>query len=156
MSYISPSLRRFVAERAGNCCEYCLISQDDDVFPFEIDHIIAEKHGGETTSENLCLGCANCNGFKGSDLGSIDHVTDALTPLYHPRRQQWSNHFRLVGNRIEALTPEGRVTTFLLQLNRPSILTERKSLITLGRYPCLAARQTLDVENDQEETEHHN
>jgi hypothetical protein len=28
------------------CCEYCGISQDCDDAPFEIDHIIALKHGG--------------------------------------------------------------------------------------------------------------
>jgi hypothetical protein len=46
VTYISPQLRRAVIERAGNCCEYCRISQDDQFFAFEIDHIIAEKHGG--------------------------------------------------------------------------------------------------------------
>ncbi|MEO0564631.1 MAG: HNH endonuclease signature motif containing protein, partial [Chloroflexota bacterium] len=53
-TYISASLRREVIQRARNCCEYCLISQDDMLFSFEIDHIIAEKHGGPTISENLC------------------------------------------------------------------------------------------------------
>jgi len=50
MTYISAALRRLVIERAGNCCEYCLVSQADNFLPFEIDRIIVEKHGGKTTS----------------------------------------------------------------------------------------------------------
>jgi hypothetical protein len=36
-SYVSAQLRREVIERAGNCCEYCRISQEDQFFAFEID-----------------------------------------------------------------------------------------------------------------------
>ena len=71
-SYVSAQLRREVTDRAGNCCEYCRISQEDQFFAFEIDHIIAEKHGGPTVGDNLCLSCPECNAFKGSDIASID------------------------------------------------------------------------------------
>ena len=47
MTYISDALRRLVIERAQHCCEYCLLSDEDSFLPFEIDHIIAEKHGGQ-------------------------------------------------------------------------------------------------------------
>jgi len=77
ITYISPQLRRAVTERAGDCCEYCRISQSDQFFVFEIDHIIAEKHGGQTLSENLCLSCPDCNAFKGSDIASIDWQAEA-------------------------------------------------------------------------------
>lgn len=136
MSYVSATLRQSVIDRAGDCCEYCLLSQEDNFLPFEVDHVRAEKHGGATTSENLALSCSNCNGFKGSDIGSIDPQTDNLVPLFNPRRQVWSEHFRLDGAKIEPLTPEGRVTVFLLRLNRPESITEREALITLNRYPC--------------------
>lgn len=135
MSYISASLRQSVIERADNCCEYCLLSQEDNFFPFEVDHIRAEKHGGVSASDNLAWSCSNWNGFKGSDIGSIDPLTDKLTPLFNPRLQVWSEHFRLDGARIEPLTPEGRVTVFLLRLNRLEIIAEREALITLNRYP---------------------
>ncbi len=52
-SYISAQLRREVIERAKNRCEYCGISQEDQFFVFEIDHIIAEKHGGQSVLDNL-------------------------------------------------------------------------------------------------------
>lgn len=44
MSYVNAALRRSVIERAENCCEYCLVSREDRQLPYEIDHIIAEKH----------------------------------------------------------------------------------------------------------------
>lgn len=135
MTYISADLRRLVAERAGDCCEYCLISQDDSFFPFEVDHIISEKHGGETIPENLCLSCPNCNAHKGSDIGSIDRETDRLTPLFNPRQQAWGEHFRLEGALIQPLTPEGRVTVTLLMINHPDRVAERQVMLRLNRYP---------------------
>jgi hypothetical protein len=135
MTYISVALRRLVMERADFLCEYCLISQWGTFFPFEIDHVIAAKHGGETTEANLCLSCPDCNAFKGSDIGSIDRETRRLTPLYNPREQTWSDHFTLEGPIIIPLTPEGRVTVFLLQLNETERVTIRSTMMDLGLYP---------------------
>ena len=138
MTYISADLRRTVIEWAGNCCEYCRLSQEDNTFSFQIDHVIAEKHEGETVLENLSLSCPNCNSFKGSDIGSIDRETGLLTPLYNPRTQKWEDHFRLNDPLIEARTPQGRVTVRLLRLNNPEQVDERQGLISMGRYPCKA------------------
>ena len=136
MTYINAGLRRLVIERAGNCCEYCRLSQKDNFLPFEIDHIIAEKHNGTTDGDNLCLSCPTCNFFKGSDIGSIDTETGTLTPLFNPRTQKWLRHFQLDGAIIDPLTPAGRVTVFLLRLNRESQVAERSGLLELDRYPC--------------------
>ncbi len=136
MTYIDAALRRLITERAGNCCEYCLLNREDSPFSFHFEHIIAEKHGGTTEADNLCLSCPECNAFKGSDIGSIDRETDILTPLFHPRRQFWAEHFQLNEAQIEPLTPEGRVTVFLLRLNSPERLAERVLLIKLNHYPC--------------------
>ncbi len=136
MTYISSELRRQVIARAGNCCEYCRLSQEDSTFSFQVDHVIAEKHEGETELENLSWSCPSCNGFKGSDIGSIDRHTGRLTPLYNPRLQKWEEHFQLDGPSIEALSPEGRVTVRLLKINRAEQVDERLGLIALGRYPC--------------------
>jgi 5-methylcytosine-specific restriction endonuclease McrA len=85
-TYISADLRREVTTRASNCCEYCHISQEDQFFSFEIDHIISEKHGGATTSDNLCLSCPDCNAYKGSDIASVDcEDGETITGLFHPR-----------------------------------------------------------------------
>jgi hypothetical protein len=138
-AYIGAQLRRAIIERAENCCEYCRISQDDQFFAFEIDHIIAEKHGGPAIEDNLCLSCPDCNAFKGSDIASIDwEHAERLTALFNPRKQTWAHHFALdvATGQIEPLTAEGRVTVFLLRLNDPERMMDRKLLIGVNRYPC--------------------
>ncbi len=132
---IPDALRREVVERAKQRCEYCLIQQSQRLFAHEIDHIIAEKHGGDTRSENLSLACSECNRFKGSGLCSFDTITQTIVPLFNPRSEVWGGHFRIVDGVIEALTPTGRVTARLLQFNRIETIERRRSLQRLGRYP---------------------
>lgn len=135
-SYISAALRRLVIERADGCCEYCLLHERAIFFAFEIDHIIAEKHNGTTVSDNLCLSCPDCNRLKGTDIGSIDRETHTLTPLFNPRTQTWGAHFRLNGVVIEPLSPIGRVTVRLLQMNSVERLQDREIYTRIGVYPC--------------------
>jgi hypothetical protein len=134
-TYVPAELRRLVIERANNRCEYCLYPQAGSLLAFEFEHIIAEKHGGSTTADNLAFACPYCNRFKGSDLGSLDAETRKLTPFFDPRTQQWTDHFRLDGAAIMPLTPEGRVTVHILQLNHPDRIAERRRLIRVGQYP---------------------
>jgi hypothetical protein len=133
-TYIPTALRQFVQERADRRCEYCLYPQDVSFLSFEVEHIIAEKHGGVTTADNVALSCPYCNRFKGTDLGSLDPETGQLTPFFNPRTQQWADHFRLDGARIVPLTPEGRVTVAILRLNDPDRIMERRRLIQAGKY----------------------
>ena len=87
--YMPAHLRRLVAERAGDICEYCLIHRDDTFFGCEIEHIISEKHGGATSEENLAFACMTCNRLKGSDIASISKRTGQLTRLFNPRTDRW-------------------------------------------------------------------
>jgi len=136
-TYISSALRREVIKRANGCCEYCRVGQDDRSIDFAIDHVIAEKHGGETSTRNLALSCYWCNSYKGSDLSSVDWITGGqIVPLFNPRQQIWNDHFRLDGAEIEPLTATGRVTVFLLRLNASERVEERELLLALGVYPC--------------------
>lgn len=132
--YISAALRRLVNERARGRCEYCKISEHSVLVPHEIDHIIAQKHGGLTEADNLALSCTLCNKYKGSDIASIDPESGQLTFLYHPRRDSWSDHLQLQTARFIPLTPVGRVTVRLLQLNHPDRMTERELLIAAGLF----------------------
>jgi len=132
-TYIPAALRRLVHERAGGRCEYCFIHEDDVFAAHEIDHIIAEKHGGPTEADNLALSCALCNKYKGSDIASVDTDTGEIVPLYHPRRARWSEHFQLSQAQFVPLTPTGRATVRLLQLNHPDRIEERKLLIAAGK-----------------------
>ena len=136
MTRVRAEVRRSVIERAGSCCEYCLLSQSDVPFSLHIEHIISIKHGGTSELGNLCLSCPACNEHKGSDVASFDPITGNLTALFHPRRHLWAEHFRLNGAVIEPLTPEGRVTVRILQFNNGERLAEREPLLRLGRYPC--------------------
>ncbi|MCB0105322.1 MAG: HNH endonuclease [Caldilineaceae bacterium] len=124
---IPNAMRRAVIERANGCCEYCGKPQIS-FFAHEIDHIIAEKHRGSTTLENLALACFECNRFKGSDIASLDPLADELTPLFNPRTQLWETHFRYEQGVIVPLTAEGRVTVDLLRLNDDSRVQERTAL----------------------------
>lgn len=131
-TYIPVALRRLVKERANYCCEYCQIPQTISFFPHEIDHVIAEKHGGETNDPNLAYTCWRCNRHKGTDLGSFDPQTEEFSFLFNPRTQQWSDHFINADLTIRGLTPEGRTTVHLLQLNNPDRLAERQRLKDSG------------------------
>jgi hypothetical protein len=138
-TYIPAKLRREVIERAGACCEYCRTNSEAHSIDFAIDHVIAEKHGGETSSENLSYSCFWCNSYKGSDLSSVDWEsgTKVVVTLFNPREQKWDEHFRLDGLEIKPLSSHGRVTITLLQMNASQRLEERKLLIEANLYPCL-------------------
>ncbi|MEH1781990.1 MAG: HNH endonuclease signature motif containing protein [Nostoc sp.] len=132
---ISAELRKLVIQRASGCCEYCLIHQDFSIYTHEVDHIIAVKHGGETTADNLALSCLSCNRHKGSDFATIDQVTKEIVPLFNPRRQVWDEHFYVERARIEGKTQIGQGTARLLQLNIPNRVLERQVLMSQGLYP---------------------
>jgi hypothetical protein len=113
------------------------MSEEDRSIDFVIDHIIAEKHGGETVSHNLCLSCYWCNSYKGSDLSSVDWTSgEEIVPLFNPRKQNWNDHFEVIGTAIRPLTSIGRVTVFLLRINADERIQERELLLSLGVYPC--------------------
>lgn len=144
MTYIPVELQRLVKRRANNCCEYCLLHEDDNFLSHEVDHIIAIKHRGKTRADNLCLSCFDCNRFKGSDLGSIDVETDNFAYLFNPRVMLWEDHFKFNGATIEPLTPTGRVSEFLLRLNSVDRIEKRQELLTLKRYPCLLSDNQIE------------
>jgi hypothetical protein len=132
-AYVSKALRRKVIKRSNGKCEYCLFPERMSLFSFEIEHIIAEKHGGVTQADNLALACPFCNRFKGTDLGSIDPETGKLTFFFNPRTQKWQEHFKLEKNEIIGLTPEGRVTVIIFQFNNADRVLERQQLISSGQ-----------------------
>ncbi|MCC3419868.1 MAG: HNH endonuclease [Microcoleus sp. PH2017_29_MFU_D_A] len=132
-TYVSASLRRMVCDRANGYCEYCLIPETLALSSHQIDHIIAEKHSGETVESNLALSCSICNKNKGSDIASIDPETGEVVRLYNPRKDSWEDHFQIQteNGTIQPLTAIGRVTVRLLQVNRAEYLIERKLSIKI-------------------------
>lgn len=132
---MNAALTRLIWRRARGCCEYCQMPQDLDPTPFEIDHIIAEKHQGPTAADNLCLICFYCNSFKGSDISGLTADTRRLTPLFNPRRHRWSRHFRWEGSYLVGRTAIGRVTIELLRINDPFRVEFREELMAEGLFP---------------------
>ena len=124
---VAAALRRLVAERAGYMCEYCGIPESLTFFGCQIDHIVAAKHGGDTTANNLCYACVFCNRFKGSDLGSVDPDSGALVRFFNPRSDCWGEHFEHVIARIEAKSTIGAATARILRFNDADRILERHS-----------------------------
>jgi hypothetical protein len=133
---MDAALRSLVRERAGHRCEYCRIHQDQDAFfTFPIDHIIARQHGGKNEADNLCLSCYRCNRHKGPNIASLDPETQELVRLFHPRRDDWAEHFEWRGALLVGRTPIGRATVMLLAVNHPDYVLLRESLIAEGTFP---------------------
>ena len=129
---LPAGLRQRVRERAGGCCGYCRLPEAYSFAVHQVDHIIAEKHGGPSDQANLALCCIACNQFKGSDLASIDPLGNRTTLLFHPRKHRWSDHFRFEGARIRGLTATGRTTVRLLRMNAPERVAERELTLRAG------------------------
>jgi hypothetical protein len=102
--------------------------------PFEIDHIIAQQHGGRTLAGNLALACFYCNASKGPNIASRDPLTGKLVPLFHPRRHKWSYHFCWEGPYLVGKTAIGRATVRVLAINDPVAVALRESLIEEDRF----------------------
>ena len=115
---MTEAVRHLVRQRAKHRCEYCQLHQDDSpLAALHIEHIRPIKHGGTDALENLCLACIDCNLHKGTNLTGIDPETDEITPLFHPRRDNWDEHFIWNGIRIAGRTAVGRATIRVLDLN---------------------------------------
>jgi hypothetical protein len=85
----------------------------------------------------LCLACYFCNANKGYDLTGFDPKTGKISQLYNPRQQMWDDHFELQDDmEIHGLTPEGRTTVKVLQMNIEQRVQNRQLWFVLGEYPC--------------------
>ena len=113
--------------------------------PLEIDHIIPTARGGTDEEENLWLACCMCNGFKGDRTHGLDPLTGQEVPLYDPRQQQWAEHFTWSadGLQIIGLTPCGRATVVVLQLNNVIAVMVRQEWVSAGWHPPTELRPAL-------------
>ncbi len=133
MSRIPARLRRFVQARAGERCEYCLLAQDGQEAVFHIDHVIPVTNDGPTTAANLALACVSCSLRKAARRSAKDPETGRVVTLYHPRRQNWKDHFHWQGVTIVGLTAIGRATVAALEMNRALMLAIREEEAARGR-----------------------
>jgi hypothetical protein len=101
---------------------------------FHVDHIRARQHGGSSQPENLALACPECNFHKGANLTGIDPDTNQVTAVFHPRQDQWHEHFFLAGAKIIGKTPVGRTSVWLLNMNSNHRVETRKILLQFGFF----------------------
>ena len=134
---IRGSKRQAVTERAGGRCEYCRCPEYIGTQKFSIEHTTPWEQGGGNEMENLALACGGCNNSKYTKREAPDPVTRLLTALFHPRQQQWRDHFTWSADYLTVLglTPTGRATVEALKLNRPEAIRFRKILYLAGEHP---------------------
>ncbi len=133
----SVEQRRAVRQRATDICEYCQSQEDFATESFSVEHITPAALGGETELENLALACQGCNSHKYTKTTASDPATDKVVSLFHPRRQQWADHFRWREDFLEiiGITATGRATVVALKLNRPRLINLRRAVYALGEHP---------------------
>ena len=125
---MTGALKALVRRRAQFHCEYCHFPERLAELRFQFDHIVARKHGGSTSAENLALACFRCNSHKGPNLSGSDPQTGKMERLFHPREDDWSAHFRWRGAVLVGKTSVGRTTISVLNMNRPDLVKLRKTL----------------------------
>jgi len=99
------------------------------------------RTGGPTSLDNPAFACWSCNLKKGPNLSGIDPATGQVTALFHPRKDEWPEHFSAhvgtlipLGVEIRGLTPKGRSTVRLLGLNEEMRQMVRYELWREGLY----------------------
>jgi hypothetical protein len=131
------STKKFVQKRAENRCEYCHSPVDFSPAPFSVEHIIPTTKDGSDDDSNLAFACQGCNGRKYNHAEAKDPLSGKYFPLYHPRRDYWSEHFDWndSATHLVALSPTGRATIERLKLNRREVVNLRKLLMLIGKHP---------------------
>lgn len=131
---MADTRRTEIGHRAGYCCEYCRYPEAASSTPLEADHIVPEARGGLDTLDNLALCCRSCNLHKYSKVAAMDPVTGVAVALFHPRLQQWAEHFLLdrTTGLIHGTTSTGRATVGALAMNAAHAVATRQLLIRLA------------------------
>lgn len=107
--------------------------------PFSVEHICPRSRDGSDQLDNLALSCQGCNNHKATRTTAVDPESGQEAPLFHPRRDRWSNHFRWSRDQVTliGLTPTGRATVAALALNREGVVNLRRLLTATGQHPPL-------------------
>jgi len=132
---VSAETLRVVEARAGGRCEYCRMAQSLQGTTFHVEHIVPRSRGGDSSVENLAWCCPSCNLHKATRLEATDPITRSTVRLFHPRRDEWVEHFEWSGYEIVGRSPIGRATVQLLDLNDSRRLLIRRAEEMLGLFP---------------------
>jgi len=133
--HVPKWLRQLVIERAGNRCKYCRIPKALSNYDFHIEHIIGLQHGGSSLPDNLAWCCNFCNWKKGPNIATLIGPNNDIVSLFHPRQQNWFQHFNTQAGLIIPLTDVGKATAKLLEFNLSERVEIRAILTEAGFYP---------------------
>ena len=78
------------------------------------------------------MACYHCNLHKGPNLAGVDPLSREIVPLFHPRTARWDEHLAVREGFIEGLTPKGRATVQVLNMNAADRLDLRYELADRG------------------------
>lgn len=131
---MNASLIRQVWQRAAGRCEYCHLPAEFFPLTFHVDHITPRQHGGVRELNNLALACLHCYRHKGPNLAGLDPMDGKFVRLFHPRQEQWWNHFEWHGTELIGRTAVARATIQVLAINAPDFWAVRDSLLREGRF----------------------
>ncbi len=128
--------RSEVRKRANGRCEYCHAPEEVAACTFHVEHVIPRSKGGPDELGNYALSCVHCNISKSNHVTGLDPLTGTDCRLFHPRKDNWSNHFRMRKQfQIGGRTKIGRATAHRLKLNARAQLEARELWAQLGLYP---------------------
>ena len=135
--YIPVSIERELSKLAKGCCEYCKCLEMYMPNDLNTEHIIPITLEGGNLLKNLAKACFKCNILKHTAITALDPITNQTVPLFHPRKDNWDDHFQWSKDllKIEGISSTGRTTIILLQTNRQSLINLRSVLIGKGHPP---------------------
>jgi len=104
---------------------------------FHVEHIVPASRGGPTTLDNLAWCCPSCNLHKSDRTHAIDPDTDQPAALFHPRQDDWNEHFDWFEYGLTGRTATGRATITALKLNAERRLLIRRAEEMFKLFPPL-------------------
>ncbi len=133
-TYLSTDIQMRLEDADDHRCAYCRTSEANTGQPMTVDHILPRAQGGLSAFENLCFACRRCNEFKAGHTHAEDHFTGERVSLFHPRQNNWNDHFAWneSGALLLGLTSIGRTTIPALNMNNPIIVAARYRWVSVG------------------------
>jgi hypothetical protein len=136
-SGVSRAQRLRIAARANHQCEYCRTPSEFSADSLSVEHVVPRVEGGADSDDNPALACQGCNSRKSTKMQALDPVTGETTPLFHPRRHRWDDHFQWSDDYLYVIgrTPAGRASVATLKMNRVGLVNLRRILFLAGEHP---------------------
>ena len=135
MSLSWTERQQIVSTRAGQRCEYCQMHQELQGAVFHVEHIVPRSLGGSDELDNLAWACLGCNLTKATRVAIRDPLTGQEVRVFHPRHDQWTEHFTWQSYEIVGLTPIGRALVATFHLNQLRRVRIRQVEERFGLFP---------------------